>query len=327
MLIAPLAVACSGHRHPAPRATSPSAATTSTKAGTQPTPAFPPGRAWENDFPDPYVVVVDGVYYAFATESGLLHIQGLHGTASTRLLGLRDVLPVLPRWAEPLSSWAPAVLSRGNDFVLYYTALVAGTDRHCIGVAVAPRPQGPYRDTSAKPFLCPHEQGGAIDPSPFLNDDGSLFLLWKNDGITLRQESAIWSQPLRSDGLALTGTPARLIRTDQAWEFPHVEAPSMTRVGDSYWLAYSANWWNQPGYGVGIARCTTPRGPCNKPLDRAVLRSRPGAEGPGGLEFFRSGAGPLFAVYHAWRSKPGYPGARALWITRVTIAGGRVEFG
>jgi hypothetical protein len=333
MVIALLVAACDTHPHTQSQVTSPSGSTTSssatTAAPTAPpttTPSLPSGLAWNQDFPDPYIVVFDGVYYGFATESGLLHIQGLHGASSMRLVGLHDVLPLLPSWAEPFSSWAPAVLLRDHRFVLYYTALVAGTDLHCIGVALASRPEGPYRDTSAKPFLCPHEQGGAIDPSPFLNNDGTPFLLWKNDGVTLRQESAIWSQPLRSDGLALTGTPARLIGTDQAWEFPHVEAPSMTRIGDAYWLAYSANWWNQPAYGVGLAKCATPHGPCDKPFDRAVLRSRPGAEGPGGLEFFRAGAGPLLAAYHAWREKPGYPGERALWITQVTIASGVVQF-
>ncbi|MCZ7525294.1 MAG: hypothetical protein M5U14_02220 [Acidimicrobiia bacterium] len=95
----------------------------------------------------------------------------------------------------------------------------------------------------------------------------------------------------------------------------------MARVGGRYWLAYSGNWWNQDAYGVGLARCESPRGPCEKPFDHAVLVTRPGAEGPGGLEFFRDAAGTLRVVYHAWLDTPGYPGSRALWIDGVDVSG------
>ena len=287
-------------------------------------PAF---RAWDLDFPDPFVLVSNGTAHAFATESGVVHIQELEGAELVRLSDLHDALPSLPRWATPYSSWAPAVLERDGRFLLYYTVLVADTQHHCIGVATAERPEGPYVDPSDEPFLCPMATGGAIDPSPFVDDDGSLYLLWKNDGITLRQESAIWSQPLRGDGLALAGEPTRILATDQAWEYPHIEAPSMARIGDRYWLAYSGNWWNQAGYGVGVAMCTTPTGPCDKPFDRPVIRSIAGAYGPGGLEFFRDDGGRLFAAYHAWREKPGYPGNRALWITSVATEGNAPTFG
>ena len=33
---------------------------------------------------------------------------------------------------------------------------------------------------------------------------------------------------------------------DRAWEGDIVEAPSMIRRGDAYYLFYSANWFNQP---------------------------------------------------------------------------------
>jgi beta-xylosidase len=276
---------------------------------------------WPGDFPDPFLLEVDGEHLAFATQGGLRSVQRIRSDDLVTWDDLGDALPVLPPWVAPLSTWAPAVLPRGDRFLLFYAALVDGTDRHCIGVAISEDAAGPYADTADRPLVCPHDQGGAIDPSPFVDTDGSAWLLWKNDGITLRRESSIWAQPLADDGRSLAGPAVRLIDTDQDWEYPHVEAPSMAVVDGTYWLAYSGSWWNQAAYGVGLARCEGPGGPCTKPLDGPVLASRPGAQGPGGLEFFPTAGGRLLAAYHAWPEVPGYPGSRALWIDEVDTSG------
>ena len=94
----------------------------------------------------------------------------------------------------------------------------------------------------------------------------------------------------------------------------------MAVVDGTYWLAYSANWWNQAAYGVGLARCESVAGPCTKPWDHPVLASSPGRFGPGGAEFFRGGAGELLVAYHAWLDEPGYPGHRALHLAPVDLA-------
>ncbi len=290
-------------------------ATTSTTSASGPSTSaapLPPRRepAWRGDFPDPFVLVDGDRYYAYATESGLIRIQHLAGDASGHWTDLGDALQATPPWATPYSTWAPAVLRRGNRYVLFYSALVAGTGRHCIGRAIASDPVGPFVDETSEPFLCPMDLGGAIDPSPFVDEDGSVYLLWKNDGITLRRDAALWALPLRDDAGAAAGASVRLVGTDQRWEYPHVEGPSMVHVGSDYWLAYSGNWWNQAAYGIGLARCKSPVGPCTKPFDAPVLSSRPGAYGPGGLEFFRGPKGQLLAAWHAWLDKPGYPGQR-----------------
>lgn len=309
---------------PPTTASSGTAATTTSTATSAPAapmttgPTAPPAdpiglRVWEHDFPDPFVLVVDGEYYAYATQAGSLHIQRLRGESPSDWHDLGEALVELPGWAAPLSTWAPSVLPVPGGYVLYYAALVAGTETHCIGAASATAPGGPFADRSSEPFHCPIDAGGAIDPSPFVDRDGRAFLLWKNDGVTLRQDSAIWSLPLTADGAA-AGTSTQLIATDQAWELPHVEAPSMVERAGTYWLAYSGNWWNQAAYGVGLARCESPAGPCTKPMDGPVLRSAPGMLGPGGLELFHDRDGTLLAAFHAWREDPGYPGDRALWI-------------
>jgi hypothetical protein len=280
-------------------------------------PELPTGLSWALDFPDPYLLATADGYLAFGTTSGLIQVQRLEADDHGRWSGPEEAPVAEPAWATPNSSWAPAVLAVEAGYLLYYTVQVAGTDRHCISVAHAERPQGPYRDESTSSFLCPMDTGGAIDPSPFTDTNGSLHLLWKNDGVTLRTESSIWSQPLSADGRSLSGSATVLIATDQPWEFPHVEAPSMVLVDGTYWLAYSANWWNQAAYGVGLARCQSVVGPCTKPYDGPVLTSAPARYGPGGAEFFLDASGRTLMAYHAWMDEPGYPGHRALHITAI----------
>lgn len=329
VLAAVVAVRCSGDDGtggtPAPATQGPDTAasvpsTTGAAAPTS-TAASPGAPAWPGDFPDPFVLVDEGRYYAYATEGGRIRVQRLSSSTPYEWGDLGEALDATPAWAAPFSTWAPAVLRRGDRYVLFYSALVAGTDRHCIGRAEASDPRGPFVDESPAPFLCPTDLGGAIDPSPFVDDDGRVYLLWKSDGITQRREAVLWSLPLDEDASVPAGESARLIGTDQRWEYPHVEGPTMARVGTAYWLAYSGNWWNQDAYGVGLARCDGPLGPCSKPLDAPVLSSRPGAYGPGGLELFRDAGGQLLAAYHAWREAPGYPGERALWIAVVDTSG------
>jgi beta-xylosidase len=298
--------------------------TGTTEAATTPPPPtdIPTGPSFDRDFPDPFVVWTGAQYHAMSTTSGLIQLPHLDGPDLTNWVGPTELLPATPAWASPLSTWAPSLLVLGHQHILFFAAQVRGSQQHCIGVAVADDADGPYDTTSSDPLLCPRSAGGAIDPSPFIDADGSLWLLWKNDGITVRQQSAIWSQRLSSDGTHLVGDPALLIGTDQPWEFPHVEAPSMVRIGGAYWLAYSGNWWNEDAYGVGLARCESPVGPCAKPFDQAVIASRPDATGPGGGEFFTDSTGRVLFAYHAWLGTPGYPGHRALFVGTVEIVGG-----
>ena len=39
----------------------------------------------------------------------------------------------------------------------------------------------PFIDRSSEPLIFQHRRGGSIDPSPFVDDDGRAYLLWKSD--------------------------------------------------------------------------------------------------------------------------------------------------
>jgi hypothetical protein len=272
-----------------------------------------------DDFADPFVLRVDGEYFAYSTNTEDQHIPvltsgGLFGTANRS-----EALTALPAWSEPGKVWAPSVLPRPGGFVLYYTTAERGSGRECISVALSDRPTGPFVDQSSRPLVCP-EGGGAIDPAPFVDADGRTYLLWKSYG----GPNGIVVSELAPDGLTLLGEPQVLITADQFWEGGLVEGPSMVAGGGRYYLFYSANDWQTDAYGIGYAVCDTPVGPCAKPHNGPWLASTENAQGPGGQSLFTDEQGQMWMVLHAWvRGKVGYPdGARNLFVVPVDFVDG-----
>ncbi len=283
----------------------------------------PPNPVYSGDFPDPFVLAAAQAYYAYGTNV-FDNVQLLESRDLAAWRRLPDAMPALPSWAAKGRTWAPSVLERNGRWVLYFAAHHAASGLQCVGRAVAAVPTGPFVDDSAEPLLCrPQEKAGAIDASPFVDRDGTPYLLWSD---CCRPPLSIWSQKLSPDGLSLAGMPQRLIGTDQAWEGPLVEAPSMLHEAGRYHLLYSGNRWQSEHYAIGIATCEGPLGPCRKAA--APLLSSAGAmAGPGGQEFFRDRRGDAWIAYHAWTApKVSYAskGARSLRLERLRFVDGEL---
>ncbi|MBK6501463.1 glycoside hydrolase family 43 protein [Candidatus Neomicrothrix sp.] len=236
-----------------------------------------------------------------------------------------DAMATLPSWTEPGLVWAPSVLQTDDDgFVLSYTSLDSRSGLQCVGAARASSPLGPFVDGSDDPFVCQRELGGTIDASPFVDDDGTPYLLFKNDGNCCDITTQLWTQQLSADGMTLVGDAIALLETTEDWEGPLIEGPSMTTLGDSYWLLYSAYDWNSADYSVGLAQCESPVGPCTK-RDGPWLANHGDASGPGGAEDFTDADGRRWMVYHAWvTDKIGYEtgGERSLFAVPLDLRSG-----
>jgi beta-xylosidase len=210
----------------------------------------------------------------------------------------------------------------GDQFIMYYVARDKELDRQCIGLAVSDTPDGPFADPNDEAFVCQGELGGSIDAYPYRDEDGKLYLFWKNDGNCCNLEVALWGQELSPDGMSLVEEPVKLLVRDQAWERPLIENPAMVKHDDSYYLFYSGNWWESHEYAVSYAVCETVLGPCEKPLDAPWFEFKPPVMGPGGEAFFTDPEGNLWMVYHAWTgANVGYSGGgkRSLHIDLVTF--------
>ena len=286
---------------------------------------------YDGDFPDPFVLRVGGGYYAYATQTGTVNVQVMESPDLDDWEYRGDALPELPPWAAPGRTWAPAVLVREGACVLYYAVSSGAAGRQCISVATADDPAGPFVDRSAGPMIFQAERGGSIDPSPFVDTDGTPYLLWKSDDNAIGRTPRLWGAPLQADGLALAGEPVELLCAGAAWEKPLVEAPSLVRVGDSYGLFYSGGWWESDGYAVGFATGAAPLGPFRRATGTGPwLASAPGMAGPGGAEVFTDAAGGWRIAFHAWTPpRVGYDngGVRSLWIEPLRFEDGHPRLG
>lgn len=267
-------------------------------------------------------------WYAFSTQNGLNEVPVIRSADLVNWEPVGDALAALPSWSAFGAVWAPAVAPRAiGGFVLYYTTKHAATGLQCLSRAFSALPEGPYVDTSTEPFVCQTDRGGSIDPSPFTAADGSPWLAWKSEGTLEGEPTRLWTAPLTSDGGAFAGEAVNVLSTEEPWEGPIIEAPSMIVEGGRYHLFFSGNRWETADYAIGHAVCDGPAGPCRRAPADAVLRSDATRSGPGGGEVFRSVDGRLLLAHHAWSpSNVGYPsGARRLHIDEVTIDGDAVS--
>lgn len=281
---------------------------------------------YKQDFPDPHVIRVGDTYYAYGTP-GLgagTNIQMIRSDDLVNWERLGDALPALPKWAKLNVglTWAPGVIQIEDKFVMYYVARDKEVDRQCIGLATSDDAAGPFRDPSDEPFICQGDLGGSIDAYPYQDDDGRLYLLWKNDGNCCGLDVWLWIQELSPDGMTLLGQPVQLVKMDQAWERPLIENPAMVEHNDRYYLFYSGNWWGSHKYAVGYAVCETVTGPCEKPLSEPWFDYESPVMGPGGQAFFTDTEGNLWMAYHAWTGANvgnSSGGRRSLHIDLVTF--------
>ncbi len=281
------------------------------------------GLVYPYDFPDPFILPVGGTYYGFATNSVAGNIQIIRSTNLTTWTTVGDALPNEPVWATPGATWAPAVLQRGSTFVLYYSAVYAPTGEQCISEAVASQPQGPYVDNSTLPLMCQTALGGSIDPTPFVDANGSPYLVWKSQGGG-GQPPQLWSQQLNAAGTALMpGAATPLLAPSLGWQGGVVEGPSMVLVGGQYYLFYSANNWQTSNYAIGAARCAGPLGPCTETSSQPLLASQSAFDGPGGPSVFTDATGQVRMAFHAWLpGKVGFPNSRLLFIRGINLTTG-----
>jgi len=271
------------------------------------------------DFPDPSIIKVNDGWHAFATNAKVngkqIHVQMAH-TSDFKTWTYRsgvDAMPKLAAWIDTSSPrvWAPSVTRLADGtFIMYYTAaLKSKTNLHCVSYATSRNVDGPYTDpTGNSPWICPTAQGGAIDPSGYINHDGTRWVVYKIDGNAIGHggvcgntvkpivPTPIMLQQVRAnDGHTKIGNPIRLISNDPA-DGPVVEAPNLAFLGGKYVLFFSSNCFATPKYDVSYATASHIKGPYTKYGPLFVTGSE-GMTAPGGLELSVNGD---HAIWHAY---------------------------
>lgn len=75
-------------------------------------------------------------------------------------------------------AWAAQAVERNGKWY-WYVCCNTADGKDALAVAVADDPQGPYRDAIGKPLAT---GWGFIDPTVFIDDDGTPYLFWGNKG-------------------------------------------------------------------------------------------------------------------------------------------------
>ena len=287
---------------------------------------------FNHDFPDPDVVWTGRSYVAAATGDASEHVQS---ATSGDLIGWKagpDLLPTLPAWAASGFGkvWGPTIDRVANRWILWFSAATESTGTECIGWASSSSVTGPYVSSSTVPTVCQSQSGGSIDPSVTMNNAGTRYLLWKNDGNCCGDESNLWSQPLARDGVTVVGQPSLLLSYEPGWETgptakeSTVEGPSVLHLDDHYFLLVSGNGYLTDTYGMGVALCRTLSGPCAAQSADPVLSATSDVAGPGGGSAFFDRYGQPWLAYAAWTPPlvGDVAGAqRSLRIDRITTVG------
>jgi beta-xylosidase len=283
----------------------------------------------EANFADPFLLEVDGTYYGYATGNLTWNIQVTRSEDLVTWAPTKEALPKLPLW-QPVSkglTWAPEVIRTDAGYVMHYTTRDVQAGKQCLSVATAETPEGPFTDTSEEPLVCQLDLGGSIDSSPFRDEDGSLWLVWKNDGNCCGKHTHFYVAPLDESGRTLTGEAVDVgLDNDRPWERNLIEAPQIIRHEDTYYLFYSANDYGSPNYAVGYATSDDIEGPYVDAEENPILETAGEAAGPGHQTIVEDDDGELWMAYHAWdpdRVGDSVGGRRALWLDRLTFEDGK----
>jgi beta-xylosidase len=194
------------------------------------------------NFADPAVLKVGDTWYAYATGDLVVNLQVARSTDLVRWERLDDALPELLEWS---------VLQKGLTWAPEAAKTPAGLVLHYT-----------LRD-EASGRQCISVSVGKRADGPFRD---------------------IRSRPLVcQERLGGSIDPHRFVdRDDAAWEGDLIEAPTLWRDGDTYYLFYSANDYGSPSYAVGYATASRVLGPYRDGPGNPILPSRGSAAGPGG---------------------------------------------
>lgn len=146
------------------------------------------------------------------------------------------------------NAWASQAIERDGRWYWYICAEDTTRHLHGIGVAVADRPEGPYRDAIGRPLV--PGNWGYIDPSVFIDDDGQAYLFWGNNGLWYarlnRDMISLGSEVMPVAGLEDEKAFGPLVmKTDyqenrRKMKTGYEEGPWVTKRNGTYYLVYAA---------------------------------------------------------------------------------------
>ncbi len=143
-------------------------------------------------------------------------------------------------WAKSKQAYAGHVVQRNGKYYWYVSTNWCG-----IGVAVADKITGPYKDALGKPLLTNDDcfasthAWACIDPAVFIDDDGQAYIFWGN--------GQCYYARLKPSMTEIDGE-IRQIPFDK--RHPFTEAPWVHKREGKYYLTYASEWPEKIAYAM-----------------------------------------------------------------------------
>ncbi len=159
------------------------------------------------------------------------------------------------KWAKR-AMWAPAIVEKGDKYFLFFAANDIQTEEEFggIGIAVADRPEGPFKDYLGKPLLSRIvNRAQPIDQFVFKDKDGQYYMIyggWGRCNIVKLNEDFTGFIPFEDGSVFKEITPKG-----------YVEGPYMFIRNNKYYFMWSEGGWTGPDYRVAYAIGNSPFGP------------------------------------------------------------------
>ncbi|MBX3407773.1 MAG: glycoside hydrolase family 43 protein [Phycisphaeraceae bacterium] len=215
-------------------------------------------------YADPEGVVLDGRVWIYPTFSApyndQLHFDAfssddlVNWTKHERILTSEDV------WWARRAMWAPALVPHRGRFFLFFAANDIQNDREVggIGIAVADKPEGPFKDHLGRPIIDRFHNGAQpIDQFVFRDIDGTHYMFyggWRHCNVVRLNEEFTGLVPFED------GTTYREVTPEG-----YVEGPFMLRRVVNgmprYYFMWSEGGWTGPDYSVAYAIADSALGP------------------------------------------------------------------
>jgi beta-xylosidase len=210
-------------------------------------------------YADPEGIVFGKEYWIFPTSSAPYDQQVffdafsstdlVHWTKHERILDTTSV-----SWARR-AMWAPSIIQKDDKYFFFFGAndIQSDNEKGGIGIAVADKPSGPYRDYLGKPLIDKFHNGAQPIDQFIFKDRDQYYLIyggWRHCNIVKMKDDFSGTESFDDGSLFKEITPEG-----------YVEGPFMFVRNNKYYFMWSEGGWTGPDYCVAYAIADSPFGP------------------------------------------------------------------
>ena len=211
-------------------------------------------------YADPEGIIFEDEYWVYPTFSAPYEKQVfLDAFSSKDLTNWKKHEKIIDttviKWAHK-AMWAPSIIKKEDNYFLFFGANDIQSDNEIggIGIGIANRPEGPYKDHLGKPLIDKFHNGAQpIDQFIFKDIDNQYYLYyggWGHCNVAKLNEDFSGFVPFD------TGETFKEITPEN-----YVEGPFMFIKDGKYYFMWSEGGWTGPDYSVCYAIADSPFGP------------------------------------------------------------------